>query len=368
MEHLYEIRKDLHRIPELAFRERKTTEYILAKLREMEGLKIHTFPFTGLLAEYTQGEGDYLLFRADMDGLPLEEKTECDFRSEHPGFMHACGHDIHVTTLIGLIEYVISKGLKRNILFLFQPAEEGLGGAERVLSTGILDRFNIREAYALHVDPAYPSNTIASREGVLMGIPQEFDVIFRGKSAHAAHPQEGRDALAAACSFSSLLYQSIGKLLSPIESSLCHIGKIGGGNARNIIAENCSVEGTLRALSRENMNKIKEQTVEVANIAAALYGAEPEVKFLNTCDPVVNSENLFEKLQKTIVPGIRLERCEPSLGGEDFGFFTTRYEGLLFWVGGNTPGIDLHSPYFLPDEKAIDTGLKTFIALLESDY
>jgi|SRR5690554_6333728 len=367
MKHLYKIRKDLHRIPELAFREEKTTEYIRKMLSDMQGLKIHTFPFTGLLAEYSRGEGDYLLFRADMDGLPLEEQTECDFRSEHPGFMHACGHDIHVTTLIGLIEYVVSKGLKRNILFLFQPAEEGLGGAEKVISTGILDEFPVREAYALHVDPAYPVNTIAAKEGVMMGIPQEFDVVFRGRSAHAAHPQEGKDAVAVACSFTQLLYQSIGKLLSPMENSLCHIGKIKGGNARNIVAAECSVEGTLRALGRENMERIREQTVEVANLAGALYGARAEVRFLNTCDPVINSERLYERLKNLVISGVRLERCEPSLGGEDFGFFTTRYEGMLFWVGGGTPGTDLHSPHFLPDERAIETGLKVFIALLESE-
>ncbi len=368
MENLFQVRKRLHKIPEPAFQEIKTTRFILEYLQGFSNITCHTFDFPGVLVEYSRGEGDYLLFRADMDALPIEEKTGCDFASEHPGYMHACGHDIHMTILLGLIEHVTVSNLKKNLLFLFQPAEEGHGGAERVIATGILDKFNIKEAYALHVHPGFPAGTIASNPGVLMGIPQEFDIIFKGKSSHAAHPHKGNDAIATACNYYHLLRDNLQKAVPPEEMYIFHIGKISGGSARNIVSDMCILQGTLRALTKETMEILKTQTVETAKMVAALNKTEPKVKFLTSYDPVVNSARLFEKLKKILAPDLHLEEVSAVLLGEDFGFFTTRYEGLMFWIGTGTPETDLHSPNFLPAESSIVTGVKTFIALLETDY
>ena len=367
MKHLFELRKELHRIPEPAFNEYKTTDLILQYLKKYPEIKCHAFPFTGLIAEYTFGAGDYILFRADMDALPLQEKTDAAFASEHQGYMHACGHDIHMTILIGLIEEVISRKIKQNILFLFQPAEEGFGGAEKVLATGLLDRFPVKEAYALHVHPSYPVGTVASNTGILFGIPQEFDVLFKGKSAHAANPEKGKDAIRAACSFYQAIQQEIAPISDPQDIYLCHIGKIEGGAARNIVAGNCTLQGTLRALTKENMTKLKAKTTELAERAATMIEGVVELKFLSTYDPVVNSPQLYEKLKKQLNPGLKFVEVEPALLGEDFGFFTTKYEGLMFFIGADSPDYDLHSPYFLPPEETIITGIKAFCSLLSEE-
>lgn len=367
MNHLYQVRKELHKIPELAFQEVKTTEFILNYLSQIPNLHFHTFDFPGLLVEYSQGEEDFLLFRADMDALPIEEQTGSDFTSQHRGLMHACGHDIHMTALIGLIEHVTNNNLQKNLLFLFQPAEEGLGGAERVLASGILERFKIKEAYAMHVHPAYPIGTIISNDSVLLGIPQEFELIIRGKSSHAAHPHKGNDAITAAAHFQQQINGILQKSISPTDSYLMHIGRIDGGTARNIVAEKCIIEGTLRSFTKEVMQTLKTTTEETAKRIAALHQTEAEVIFLANYDPVVNSPRLFQKLKTVLPEELQLLRAEPVLLGEDFGFFTTKYEGLMFWVGAGTPEIDVHSPFFLPAEESILAGLKTFISLLEGE-
>jgi N-acetyldiaminopimelate deacetylase len=367
MKHLYQIRRSLHKIPEPAFQEVETTRFVLENLSKFPELSIHTFDFPGVLAEFSGGEGSYLLFRADMDALPIAEKTGCEFASQNPGFMHACGHDVHMTILLGLVEYVITRKIAKNILFLFQPAEEGYGGAERVISTGVLNRYQIQEVYALHVHPGYPLGTIASNPSVMMGIPQEFDIIFKGNSSHAANPQKGIDAIAAACDFHQTLKQNLPKKLSPQQIYICHIGKISGGTARNIVSDSCTLQGTLRALTKETMEILKSETAETARAVSALHKTEPEIRFLNTYDPVVNSPLLYDKLKRNLPSDLTLEESPALLLGEDFGFFTTRYQGLMFWVGSGNARVDLHSPHFLPSDEVIAFGLEVFKALLRAE-
>lgn len=367
MNHLFKIREQLHRIPEIGFLEKKTHKLIYEHLRKLTDLRIHTFDFPGLLVEYNgsdvkEGEKEHYLFRAEMDALPVEEKTDASFSSKHKGFMHACGHDIHLTILIGLIEYVVKEKPEKDILFLFQPAEEGKGGAERVLATGIFDNYNIKETYSLHVKPGLPVNHISCCPGIIFGIPQEFDVIFRGKSAHAANPEKGNDAVMAASHFILNTGSVIAKKRPPYKNSLFHIGRIEGGGARNIVADECKVEGTLRAFS--SMDHLKQIFSESAYQSAKMFGSAAVINYLCTYDAVVNSERLYNKLRLCLPKHIELELAEPALTGEDFGFFTSRYDGLLIWLGAGAGEHDLHSPYFLPDEKAILTGLEVFKSLL----
>ncbi|NLN85252.1 MAG: N-acetyldiaminopimelate deacetylase, partial [Candidatus Cloacimonetes bacterium] len=193
---LSQIRRELHRVPELAFREHKTKELLLAQLEKLPRIRVQEFSTnTGILVEYSEGNGPYRLFRADMDALPITENTGCAFSSQHPGLMHACGHDIHMTVLLGLIERVVSQALPRNLLFLFQPAEEGEGGAQSVLAEGLIQEYEVEAAFALHVASGLPVGTVSSRAGIFFGIPQEFDVSFIGRSAHAAFPEKGVNAL-----------------------------------------------------------------------------------------------------------------------------------------------------------------------------
>ncbi len=363
MKGLTEIRKDLHRIPELGFDEWNTQDYILDILKQHMELTIHTFDFPGIVAEYTRNEKSYKLFRSDMDALPIAEKTGCEFASTHMGKMHACGHDIHMTVLLGLIDRLMKEKPDRNYLFLFQPAEEGLGGAERILKTGLLDRFEIAEAYALHVKGGLPVNTVSTREGIFFGIPQEFDVIFRGESAHVAFPQTGRDALAAGVTFYQAMSRMMLERFPATESVVFYVGTMNAGDVRNAVPRECVMKGTTRSLSRENWKEINDLMERVAKSTAEMHDVEYEVVLHSTYDPVVNSGRLYREFLEQLPEGVQHEGAAVTMTGEDFGFFTTRYDGLLFWLGAGEAAGDLHSDRFLPDESSIETGIEVMMKM-----
>jgi N-acetyldiaminopimelate deacetylase len=357
MPDLNRIRQDLHRIPEPGFDEWKTNAYLTDCLRGYRKLKLHTFDFPGILVEYTAGTGPYRLFRADMDALPIPEETGCDFPSIHPGWSHACGHDVHMTVLLGLIDAIMTDAPATNLLFLFQPAEEGLGGAKRILDTGILDRFPIEAAYALHVNGRIPTGTVSTRPGRFFCIPQEFDVVFTGRSAHVAFPQHGADALAAASAFLETISRLLKLRFPATEPVVCHIGRMEAGNVRNAIADRALLQGTTRSFTRETWLALNRMLEEASAQAAAIYGVTSAVKFLSWFDPVVNDETLYRRFRELLPQDIGYIEAEPVMTGEDFGFITSRYPGLLFWLGAGEDG-DLHSGKFLPDSACIPVGVE----------
>lgn len=364
---LSEVRKELHQIPEAAFQEFKTRDLLLSYLQELSGITIHRFKnSTGILVEYAKGEGKYLLFRADMDALPIAEKTGCDFVSQHPGMMHACGHDIHMTVLLGLIYKVVEAGVKKNLLFLFQPAEEGMGGAQSILAEGLIQAFQVRHVFALHVSGKLPLNTISSKAGIFFAIPQEFDVEFMGKSAHAAFPQDGKNALQGGLEFFQKMAEYV-KKLQLTETLIFNIGVMNSGNIRNIIPDRCVLQGTHRTLSKELRDRVNAEIDAVAAKTAARHELGFEFRLLCTYDPVVNDTKLCLQLEKACQElGLSFLESGVSMTGEDFGFFTTLYPGLLFWLGAGEEASDLHSDKFLPDEKCIPAGIDIFFKLILS--
>ncbi len=357
------IRRELHRNPELAFREENTKSLILSYLHGIPDLRIHEFATnTGILVEYSRGEGPYRLFRADMDALPVSENTGCAFSSQNPGLMHACGHDIHMTVLLGLVAQVAAEKMQRNLLFLFQPAEEGEGGAQSVIAEGLIQRFDVEKAFALHVASGLPLGAVSSRPGVFFGVPQEFDVEFIGKPAHAAFPEEGINALDAGREFLRLMEPDIAQLAQR-HRVICHVGKLAAGTVRNVVPHRCKLEGTQRSLDKAVSLKINEIISRNAALAAESLGTGFRVDFLGTYDPVVNSAPLVEELKTVCAEtGIEFREAEVALTGEDFGFFTSLYPGLLFWLGSGCAE-PLHSDKFLPDAACIDIGVEIFAAL-----
>jgi len=364
---LINIRKDLHKIPELGFEEVKTHDYIFQLLRKFKALEFHTFEFPGILVEYSYGNGKYKLFRSDMDGLPITEKTNCGFESEHEGKMHACGHDMHMTILIGLIKKIIKEQVKENLLFLFQPAEEGKGGATRVLNTGIFDEFDISEAYALHVNGKLRIGEIASKPGIFFANTQEIEVVFKGKSAHVAFAEEGINALHAGAEFYLELEKEIKKEFPMGKPVICVFGKMNAGVVMNAIPAECRLEGTLRAFTNEDHEILKSLIENVKSEIAKKHGVEAEIIEKAFYKEVINDKILYDKLKST-APELQLkfQESDAVFTGEDFGFFTERYKGLLFWLGvGNSKiNTDLHSSEFLPDEKAINIGVELFYSLI----
>jgi len=366
------LRHELHQVPELAFQEHKTKALIMNYLQELtftDGVKdlfeIHEFEQSpAILVAFTNAKEaeDYQLFRADMDALPSDEATGCEYCSQHAGMMHACGHDVHMAVLLGLIQRVWIMRPKGNLLFLFQPAEEGKGGAQSILSEGIVQKYQISAAFALHVGSAMPVGTVSSKAGIFFGIPQEFDLTFTGKAAHVAFPEQGINALDCALDFMNGIRPDIEKLKER-DRVIFHVGKMTAGRIRNIIADECVLEGTHRSLSKAAKDKMNELIYEHAELVAAKYGARAELQLLGSYDPVVNDAALLQRLQDQCTElGYQFLPAETVMTGEDFGFFTSLYPGLLFWLGSGSAE-PLHSPHFLPDDECINVGIDLMWAL-----
>jgi len=355
------IREDLHRIPEIAFHEFKTQEYILTCLKKYEGLKIHTFKTTGILVEYNNGSGEYQLFRADMDALPISEETGCKFTSEHPGFMHACGHDIHMTILLGLIDRVVAEQPEHNILFLFQPAEEGAGGAKRLLQDSIWQKFEISTVHALHVNGKLPVGMISTKPGIFFANTVEVDVEIKGKSSHVAFPEAGKDALKGGMLFLNYFDEEV--KIWGIKDVAWGFGHMMAGRVRNAIAADCKLEGTYRAFNHEDRSRLKEITKICADKVEQKLGVVVTITFLEEYEQVENNPELVEKLKiVTAELNYRYEEAEQVFTGEDFGFFTDLYPGILFWLGVNPKNPqeniqELHAHNFLPDDNCIEVGI-----------
>jgi N-acetyldiaminopimelate deacetylase len=355
---LFEIRQQLHQIPEIAFQEFKTKELLLSYLTDLPGITIHQFKTnTGILIEYSKGKGEYQLFRADMDGLPIQEATGCEFSSQHAGMMHACGHDVHMAILLGLIFWVVETKPQQNLLFLFQPAEEGQGGAESIISEGLLQKYQIKSAFALHVNGNLPLNTISAKAGIFFAIPQEFDVEFIGKSAHAAFPANGKDALRAGVEFYQQMHNSIQKQFGS-EQVIFNIGELHSGTVRNVIPDKCVLKGTHRTLTKATRDLINAEIKTLATAIAKQYKLKFKFTPLCTYDPVVNDGHLYEQLKQACnALAIDFRESKTYMTGEDFGFFTSLYPGLLFWLGAGENEHNLHSDCFLPDANCIPTGI-----------
>lgn len=370
LEALFNLRKELHENPELSYNEFKTTEIVLNFIEKYAGdstlFTLYKPLQTAVVLKYSNSlYKPYKIFRTDMDALPVTECTDNEIVSKNQGVMHACGHDIHITVLCGLIAKIAELKPEKNFLFVFQPAEEGAGGAKKLLSSGFFDKFEVESAFALHVTDDYKVGEVASNGGILFAIPREVDIVFKGKSAHVAYSERGNDALAAAAVFLSSYKNILQKEVKTSESFLAHFGKISSTGARNIVSEFCKVEGTLRAFSMEVMEKLNEIVKQTAIESASKFRCSAEMKALGEYVAVKNSPKLFELLKKICAEtGVTCFEKKGDLVGEDFGYFTQKWDGLLFWLGTREKGKkgnSLHSEQFFPSFNAVETALKIMV-------
>lgn len=356
-----ELRHLLHQNPELMFKEFKTTEILYENLKQLLLIKILKPLETGLVIEYTVNNGDYILFRADIDALPILEKTNYEFASNN-NLMHACGHDVHSSILYGFINEVVKMKINQNIIFVFQPAEEGGGGAEKIIRTGIFDKYKIKNAFALHVTDEYDFGTIATTSGELFASSVEIDLFAKGKSSHVAFPENGVDALRSM----RLLLDEIDKAIaSETKPILFGCGKIYGGTARNILPEDMKTECTLRTLSIERSKKVINKFNFIKSKIENATKAKIEIKLNAFYTEVVNDKNLYEKVKKHLKSEFNFIDCGLKMTAEDFGFFTKKYPSFMFWLGtSDGKRYGLHTPYFLPDDKIIKKGVEIYLSIL----
>lgn len=358
-------RRALHRIPELKFDLPRTKTYLLNELART-GAKIEPVLDSGLAVFFDAGKPDTVAFRSDMDALSIEEATGAPYASAHAGAMHACGHDGHMAMLLALADSLSRSigQLPHNVLLIFQPAEESGGGANFIVQTGLLERFNVRRIFALHVDPDLPIGTIGSRPGPLMASSTEVILTVHGKSAHAAMADEGIDALAAAADYITRL-RRMEQAMPPEIPRLLKFGSFHSGSAPNIIANRVDIEGTMRTYSDEVFDQMLAALRSIAGDVEKEYKATIEMKLNVGYPALINDYGLFEATKTCLesVSGISFVTLPvPSLLAEDFSFYLQRVPGMMLKLGLGT-GIALHSNTFDFDEKALITGAEALIAL-----
>lgn len=357
-----QIRRELHQIPEPGFHEFKTQRYLLnyiAKLPQ-ERLEVRTWR-TGIIV-HVKGTAPRrtLGFRADMDGLPIEEETGYEFRSTHPGFMHACGHDLHMTIGLGILTHFAHHEVRDNITFIFQPAEEGPGGAKPMLESEELRDFLPDEIFALHIAPEHPVGSIAIRPGILFANTSELFIDLTGKGGHAAFPHQANDMVIAACQLVGQLQTIISRNVNPLDSAVITIGKIEGGTKQNIIAEKARLEGTTRTLSAETMTTVKSRIEAIVKGIEAGFNCKADIDYGANYRQVYNeaktTAEFMNWVRETQAGKVQLIECSEAMTGEDFGYFLEKIPGFMFWLGVNTP-YGLHHSKIEPDEKAIMTAI-----------
>ncbi|HEK9099343.1 N-acetyldiaminopimelate deacetylase [Bacillus pfraonensis] len=352
-----QIRRDLHKIPELGFQEWKTQQYILNYIGTLpsEYLEVKTWK-TGVIVKVNGKKSEKTIgYRADIDGLLIPEETGYEFASVHEGMMHACGHDFHTTIGLGLLTAVVNERIDDDLVFLFQPAEEGPGGALPMLESEELKEWKPDMILGLHIAPEYPVGTIATKEGLLFANTSELYIDLKGKGGHAAYPHTANDMIVAASHLVTQLQSVISRNVNPLDSAVITIGKITGGTVQNIIAEKSRLEGTIRTLSVESMKRVKGRIEAIVAGIEAAFQCEAVIDYGAMYHQVYNHEALTREFMgfASEHTDMNVITCTEAMTGEDFGYMLREIPGFMFWLGVDSE-YGLHHAKLQPKEEAIE--------------
>ncbi|MDA2460262.1 N-acetyldiaminopimelate deacetylase [Bacillus cereus group sp. MYBK65-1] len=359
-----QIRRDLHRIPEIGFKEWKTQQYILDYIGTLshEFVEVKTWK-TGVIVKVNGKNPEKIIgYRADIDGLPITEETGYEFASIHEGMMHACGHDVHTTIGLGLLTKAVSGRIDDDLVFLFQPAEEGPGGALPMLESEELKEWKPNIILGLHIAPEYAVGTIATKEGLLFANTSELYIDLKGKGGHAAYPHTANDMIVAASHLVTQLQSVISRNVNPLDSAVITIGKITGGTVQNIIAEKSRLEGTIRTLSVESMKRVKSRIESIVAGIEASFQCEAIIDYGAMYHQVYNHEELTREFMEFVhkQTDMNVITCTEAMTGEDFGYMLREIPGFMFWLGVNSE-YGLHHAKLKPDEEVIEKAI-TFLS------
>lgn len=360
-----DMRRYLHSHPELSGCEENTRAFICEKLEEW-GIHYTACPTNqGIYADLGRGE-PCIALRADIDALPIHEQTGLPYASENPGVMHACGHDIHTAILLAVGKMLKGReqSLKGTVRLVFQPAEETDGGAEDMIADGCLENPKVSAVLGLHVDPTQPTRKVAFFPGAMNAAVTDFVLHVNGKGCHGAHPEQGVDAIVAAAQIVTALQTIVSRKIAPTTPGVVTVGTIHGGTKENIVADQVTMTGTIRAMDPETLLQLKEAVEEIVLLNAKANGATAAIDMADLCPALINDDKLQAKmfaLAKNVLGEDNVvQMSAPSLGADDFAFFSDLVPGCFFNIGTLANGQTdqaLHSPVFAPDEGCMEVGI-----------
>ncbi|SFG10053.1 N-acetyldiaminopimelate deacetylase [Planifilum fulgidum] len=361
------LRRQLHKIPEPGFKEVKTQRLLLDYLATLPGerMEIQTWK-TGILVHIPGNNPSRRIgYRADMDALPVEEETTLPFRSTHPGWMHACGHDFHMAIALGVLTHFVHHPIDDDLLFVFQPAEEGPGGAKPLLESEIFNARRPDMMLALHIAPEYPVGTIAVKPGILFANTSELYIDLVGRGGHAAMPHLANDMVIAASQLAVQLQSIVSRNVDPQEAAILTIGKLNAGTRQNVIAGKARLEGTIRTLSPETMRKVKDRIEAMVRGIGEAFDCQTAIDWGAGYCQVYNDDALTREFMDWVrTTEVRLVECREAMTGEDFGYFLREIPGFMFWLGVDTP-YGLHHPRIEPKEESIEVAIRLVTRYIE---
>jgi amidohydrolase len=367
------IRRDLHIHPELGLEVPRTAE-VVAKLLESWGIETHRgVGGHGVVGVLRRGNGQGAIgLRADMDALPIEEATGVAYSSRKPGVMHACGHDGHTTMLLGTARYLAeTRDFSGTVNFIFQPGEEGAGGALAMLADGLFTRFPCDQIYGMHNRPGSPVGQFSIAPGPAMAGGAFFDITITGKGAHGARPEASIDPVYAACQIGTALQSVVARNIPPFEMAVVSVTQIHAGDAYNVIPQTAVMRGTARAMTRATLDKIEVALRRVVAGVALALGAQVEVDYRLIFAPLINQPDrtqIIADAAADVVGEANVDRLKaPASGSEDFSFMMEQVPGAYINLGNGVNSASIHNPLYNFDDDAIPFGAAMFARVVERE-
>lgn len=374
---LVQWRRSIHQKPELGFQEKITADFIANKLRQWQIPHQTQIAQTGIVAtiEGTNSSNKVLAIRADMDALPIQEANQVPYRSLHDGKMHACGHDGHVAIALGTAYYLSQhpEAITGKVKIIFQPAEEGPGGAKPMIEAGVLKNPDVDAIIGLHIWNNLPLGTVGVRKGALMAAVECFRCTISGRGGHGAMPHQTVDSIVVASQVVNALQTIVSRNVNPIDSAVVTVGTFHGGTALNVIADSTTISGTVRYFNPELESFIQERVEAIIAGICQSYGATYDLDYWQLYPPTINHPEIADLVQEVATEVVETQlgvvpECQ-TMGGEDMSFFLQEVPGCYFFLGSANPDKDLayphHHPRFDFDETVLSMGVEIFVRCVE---
>jgi len=375
------LRQDIHAHPELCFEENRTADVVAAKLTEW-GIPIERgMGTTGVVGIIKAGSGKKAIgLRADMDALPIQEKNTFAHASQHAGKMHACGHDGHTAMLLAAAQHLAKhRNFDGTVYLIFQPAEEGGGGAREMIKDGLFKKYPMEQVFGMHNWPGLGVGQFAVSTGPVMASSNEFKIVVKGKGSHAALPHNGIDPVPIACQMVQAFQTIITRNKKPVDAGVISVTMINAGHATNVVPDSCVLQGTVRTFSLEVLDLIEKRMQVVAEHVCAAHEAQCEFSFRRNYPPTINHTSAVVEVKKVlneVVGGENVLDQEPTMGAEDFSYMLQAVPGAYFFIGngegahrhvGHGEGpCTLHNPSYDFNDDLIPLGGTVWVRLVES--